>query len=192
MSFHRWVAHTWASVPALVRGRLALALVWVVRSSPLNATLRVLALAQEGTPVEGVPERAGALLRVSSVHAQALGTPRGAPGSAGLGSASAPVRAARSRLSAGSGWASEPRAGGAPGSAGLGSDFARRSSGSAERPSETGAALPAGPVRTAAVQQVSGQAVHDMRMQHSLALQRPRHICEGITCAPMHWPTARS
>ena len=94
--------------------------------------------AQEGTPVEGVPERAGALLRASSVHALALGTPRGAPGSTGLGSASAPARAPRSRLSSGSGWASEPRASVAA------TDCAPRTSGSAERPAHTGAALPGG------------------------------------------------
>ena len=139
--------------------------------------------------MEGVPERPGALLRASSVHAQALGTPRGASGSAGLGSASAPARAPRSRLSSGSGWASEPRAGGAPrsltelGSAGLGSDFERRASGGAERPSQTGAAQPAALTCSPIMRQVSGQAVQGLRGQHSPAVQHSRHFSGSVTCA---------
>ncbi|KAK9825706.1 hypothetical protein WJX81_008436 [Elliptochloris bilobata] len=85
---------------------------------------------EEGTPVEGVPERGGALLRYSSMHAQALGTPR-APGSgprpAGLGSGP------RSRLSAGSSWATTERSADV-----AASDCARRASDGGEQPPQTG------------------------------------------------------
>ena len=65
---------------------------------------------ESSTPVEGVLERAGPLLRASSVRAQALGTPRAAGGEV-LRSASLPSLGRRARLSLGSGWASVGRAG---------------------------------------------------------------------------------